>query len=133
MKNIVLSLVTAATIFFGLANASGNPTASVYATFYEGAPTSSVAEVLNTAVISDGSVAAQIDDIEDATYVVLTVNGVDYTYELLTTGDNKYTINLNVNGVDMDASDFVLADAVDDAETLADVVSDLVGTQTVNN
>lgn len=133
MKTIVLSLVTAITLFFSFATASGNPNASVYATFYEGAPTSSVAEVLNTAVISDGSVATQIDDIEDATYVVLSVNGVDYTYELLTTGDNKYTINLNVNGVDTDASDFVLADALEDAETLAEVISNLVSTQTVNN
>ena len=133
MKNIVLTLATAATVFFGLANASGNPTASVYATFYEGAPTSSTAEVLNSATVSDGSVATQIDDIEDATYVVLTVNGVDYTYELLTSGANKYQIELNTNNVDTSSNDFDLAEATDDALNLAEVVDSLVSTQTANN
>ena len=133
MKNIVLTLATAATVFFGLANASGNPTASVYATFYEGAPTSSTAEVLNSATVSDGSVATQIDDIEDATYVVLTVNGIDYTYELLTSGANKYQIELNTNNVDTSSNDFDLAEATDDALNLAEVVDSLVSTQTANN
>lgn len=120
MKKALTLLLTGA-LLTSMAFASPE---NVKATFFDGDPKGNC-ETLETVNISNGAVANRIHDIEDAEYVTLELNGQSYTYELISGGSNKNSIQLNVDGIDLEDEDVDLVEVREDAPTLGEVIDQL--------
>lgn len=125
MKTLVASLLLAGTLVTGSLASAQNVVnlpaedTPIVATFFDGNPADGgelIEDGLWGAIeveLDDSAIGEQIDDIEEADYLVLTVGDTSLTFDT-TGGSSKNSIHLVYDG-----------EALDDASSLAEVVDDI--------
>ena len=135
MKTLVASLALAGTLVAGTVASAQNvvslPAADtpIVATFFDGNPADG-GDILESSLwgpieveLDDSAIGEQIDDVEDADYLVLTVGDTSLTFDT-TGGSSKNTIHLEYDGEALDG-DHTLADVVDDITAALEGESEL--------